>query len=597
MVPKDTRLAELKERLLYAENLDRQRKNELQTLRRRFEILIQALQVLQTRQSRQGDGDPMSRLSSASSSHDASAEGFKSSNDSDNISPSLSRLLRLSGSKKNDSSSSSSSVVSVNAPLQFDPEFKLFLQNITDNAEIQLPSFYNHMPHLSGKPESLVPALKFSKARSGVSLVFGIPTIKRPIQSYLIDTIRSLIDGLSEDERAEALLIVMVAEPNDLEYAKKVHADVREAFADHLDTGLLEVISPHPTFYPNLDNVKETLGDSKMRTKWRTKQNVDFSYLMMYAQSRGRYYCQMEDDVIAKPGYLSAMKTFALNQKTDEWILLEFSHLGFIGKLFKTSDIPSITSFIVMFYKDKPIDWLLDHYVFVRVCSLDKDTKHCQRQRDSVRIRFKPSLFQHVGTHSSLKGKTQKLKDKDFGKSQLHRPHPDNAPAEVSTSLKIYQKYQVERAYKGETFFWGLTPKQNDFVSFRFTPPIRLKSFLFKSGNVEHPGDKFVNTTVEVLPVDHQNGMKEGAVLDDLPNQEPGGFSRTESGYLVLSHFNPANGVASLSLNASASNSIGLISQLRLRSLTPSNNWVILNEISIKAFHNLTASPADKKGR
>ena len=48
--------------------------------------------------------------------------------------------------------------------------------------------------------------------------------------------------------------------------------------------------------------LQETLGDSKMRSKWRTKQNIDFSYLMIYAQARGRYYCQMEDDVIAKPG-------------------------------------------------------------------------------------------------------------------------------------------------------------------------------------------------------------------------------------------------------------------------------------------------------
>ena len=107
-------------------------------------------------------------------------------------------------------------------------------------------------------------------------------------------------------------------------------------------------------------------------------------------------------------GYLSAMKTFALNQKTDEWILLEFSQLGFIGKLFKTTDIPSIIQFIIMFYKDKPIDWLLDHYVYVRVCNLDKDAKHCQRQKESVRIRFKPSLFQHVGTHSSLPGKVSR---------------------------------------------------------------------------------------------------------------------------------------------------------------------------------------------
>ena len=65
-----------------------------------------------------------------------------------------------------------------------------------------------------------------------------------------------MIDGLSEDERAEALLIVMVAEPYDLEYSRKVHADVREVFPDHLDSGLLEIISPHSSFYPNLDNLK-----------------------------------------------------------------------------------------------------------------------------------------------------------------------------------------------------------------------------------------------------------------------------------------------------------------------------------------------------
>jgi len=40
---------------------------------------------------------------------------------------------------------------------------------------------------------------------------------------------------------------------------------------------------------------------------------------------------QLEDDVITKPGYLKIMKDFVLNQKLAEWILLEFSHLGFIG--------------------------------------------------------------------------------------------------------------------------------------------------------------------------------------------------------------------------------------------------------------------------
>jgi len=40
---------------------------------------------------------------------------------------------------------------------------------------------------------------------------------------------------------------------------------------------------------------------------------------------------QLEDDVITKPGYLTIMKDFVLNQKLNDWILLEFSHLGFIG--------------------------------------------------------------------------------------------------------------------------------------------------------------------------------------------------------------------------------------------------------------------------
>lgn len=42
---------------------------------------------------------------------------------------------------------------------------------------------------------------------------------------------------------------------------------------------------------------------------------------------------QLEDDIVAKPNYLSTMKNFALQQPSEEWMILEFSQLGFIGKL------------------------------------------------------------------------------------------------------------------------------------------------------------------------------------------------------------------------------------------------------------------------
>ena len=36
------------------------------------------------------------------------------------------------------------------------------------------------------------------------------------------------------------------------------------------------------------------------RVTWRSKQSLDFSFLMMYAKSRGTFYVQLEDDVLTK---------------------------------------------------------------------------------------------------------------------------------------------------------------------------------------------------------------------------------------------------------------------------------------------------------
>ena len=81
-----------------------------------------------------------------------------------------------------------------------------------------------------------------------------------------------------------------------------------------------------------MTNLPLTFNDPPERVKWRTKQNLDYSYLMMYAQNRARFYCQLEDDIMATLSYASTIQTFALQQETNEWFMLEFSALGFIGK-------------------------------------------------------------------------------------------------------------------------------------------------------------------------------------------------------------------------------------------------------------------------
>ncbi|AWP12599.1 putative 3-mannosyl-glycoprotein 4-beta-N-acetylglucosaminyltransferase B-like [Scophthalmus maximus] len=346
------------------------------------------------------------------------------------------------------------------------------------------PNIYHYMPHLRQHPDSLIPNLILGQGRRGVSIVLGIPTVKRDKQNYLVSTLNSLLYSLNYFQRQDLLIIVFVAEV-DSTFVSSIAETIRKNFPKDVQSGLLEVISPSPHYYPDFTALTETFGDSKDRVKWRTKQNLDFSFLMQYAQDRGTYYVQLEDDVVAKAGYFNDLKNFAAQEASKPWLYLEFSHLGFIGKMFRTRDLPTVAEFFLMFHRDKPIDWLLDHILWVKVCSPEKDASFC--------------ITQHTGLHSSLPGKLQHLKDKDFGKQTLYQAH-NNPAAELSSSLKHYQQHSLHRAYRGEDFFWALTPIQGDYILLNFSQPIHISGYLFRSGNIETSGDKFHNTTVEVLP-------------------------------------------------------------------------------------------------
>ncbi|KAM9740910.1 alpha-1,3-mannosyl-glycoprotein 4-beta-N-acetylglucosaminyltransferase B [Menidia menidia] len=451
-------------------------------------------------------------------------------------------------------------------------ETRLRLWNVSSSKSLlQLPSIFHHLPHLLSREDSLQPALHLGQGRTGVSIVLGVPSVRREARSYLSDTLSSLMSELSPPERDDCVIVVLIAEA-DPQYASSVAEALKNLFPAEIQSGLLEVVSPSVHFYPDFSRLRESFGDPKERVRWRTKQNLDYCFLMMYAQSKGSYYVQLEDDIVARPNYFTTMKNFALQQPSEEWMILEFSQLGFIGKMFKSLDLSLIVEFMLMFYKDKPIDWLLDHIMWVKVCNPEKDAKHCDRQKANLRIRFKPSLFQHVGTHSSLAGKIQKLKDKDFGKQTLHKGHA-NPLAEVTTSMKTYQHFTLEKAYLGEDFFWAFTPVAGDFIRIRFFTPVRIERFFFRSGNIEHPGDKLFNTTVEVLPFDNIQAEKE--VLTDGKEKTPK-FQRTEDGFIRIGAFQ--GGVA----EGEVEPSFGPLEAMRLWVLTDSPVWVILSEIFIK---------------
>ncbi|CAB3980784.1 alpha-1,3-mannosyl-glyco 4-beta-N-acetylglucosaminyltransferase A-like [Paramuricea clavata] len=452
-----------------------------------------------------------------------------------------------------------------------------------NNSQLTLPSIYNYMSHLLGSKNSLVPAFQLSAGRHAVSLIFGVPTIKRGKASYVLNTIQSLIQGTSAEEKNDCIIVVFIAEIEDKIFVKSLIEDLKERFDKEIRSGLIEVVVPPKEFYPDLNNLPKdiTFHDPPLRVKWRTKQNLDFSYLMMYAQQRARFYVQLEDDLIATPGYVSTIRTFALQQTENRWMMLEFSSLGFIGKLFRTSDLPTIVEFFLMFHKDKPVDWLLDHILWVKVCNPDKDQAHCNREKAQLRIRFKPSLFQHIGRESSLPGKKQNLIDKDFKKAPLFQAHL-NPKGSAITTINVYQTHTIDRAYTGQSFFWGHTPHKGDVVRFKFEDGILLEHFRINTGNVEHPGDIFSNASVELLTT--ENKLQREKLFRETPASDveaQKNFVKDEfllTDYVRVGKF--VNGLA----DGAVPSTIGKVSEILIRvNDHTGQNWVIISEIHIVA--------------
>lgn len=493
----------------------------------------------------------------------------------------LSQYLGLTAANSNTSENNSALNNFNNVLESLSPESKAIIRNLTmssshhrfSSSNLRLPSAYHFLPHLLDDPASLRPAFSLSKGRTGVSIVLGIPTVKRDKQSYLLSTLDNLLVNMDDEEQNDTMIVVFVGE-TDLDYVRDIAKQIQLRFPEYCDNGLIEVISPPSSYYPNMDKLRITLNDPIERVKWRSKQNLDFAFLMAYSQIKATFYVQLEDDILAKRGYITIMKQFAVaktaKQEQDPWFVLDFCQLGFIGKMFKSAELPWLITFFQMFYNDKPVDWLLEHLIYTKVCNWEKDMKHCKYEKAKLWLHYKPSLFQHIGMTSSLKGKVQKLKDRQFGKIPAFYPHKNNPLAQVRTQITPYKIHTLNKAYSGDSFFWGLLPQAGDYLEFIFNQPTVIRKYLFRSGNHEHPSDKFYNTTVEVLP----DQLNEESVVWQQ-------YNTTTDGYLIVGSFN-GFGVAEGAID----NRIGKLRELRLHVHSESENWVILSEIFLQDDKN-----------
>jgi len=232
-------------------------------------------------------------------------------------------------------------------------------------------------------------------------LTIGVPSIRRVNgPAYLLETLASLKEHTTASEKSEVSVVVFLAEA-DAEYNNETITAILKQHSDDIESGFITIIQVSSSYYPQLSNLKRNFGDAPDRVQWRAKQVADYSLLFMYSINISEYYIQLEDDVHSAIGFVKSIRRYVSEQNRNhpQWAVLEFSVLGFIGKLFRSSDLERLAEFMMLFYVEQPIDWLFEYFKLAMI-------------QNKTFLR-KPTVFQHFGTKSSFdSSKDNPLKDR-----------------------------------------------------------------------------------------------------------------------------------------------------------------------------------------
>ena len=314
-------------------------------------------------------------------------------------------------------------------------------------------------------------------------MTIGIPTVARPGVSYLEATLHSLIENTTPEERAEVTVIILLSESNQTARQTLIK-QLQVGFAEYLDRGFLLVIEADLESYPSFEDLGHTYGDSTDRVKWRSKQVIDFSVLWHFSSEMSVYYLQLEDDVICAPHFVDGIRMFIQSETRTEWAMVNFSSLGFIGKLFPCKILNQFVQFVRLFYSAHPVDYLAKFY-----------SKLMLQKNDIVRS---PALFQHVGKKSSLVGKLQPLQDNSF-RLDPKATIGDNPPARIFTDLAGSRGTEIHYAYcKAPGYFHSSNVKLGNYVLLVFRKQQKLKHVVIESGERTGRLKSLRKATVEV---------------------------------------------------------------------------------------------------
>jgi len=204
-------------------------------------------------------------------------------------------------------------------------------------------------------------------------ITFGLSSVKRERAEYLQTTLAHLYESMGSGATEEAVMVVHLAD-FDEQWIGEMIGQIRSSFVEEVSVGRLHVIHAPRRLYPtdqdwmDIALLKNKFGDNPKRQRWRSKQNLDYAFLMLYSAGLGRYYMQMEDDILVVPSFLRTVKDYVeVRVAGRSWVMISFSVLGFIGKMFDSSVLPKLSEFLLVFHDEAPCDWII--WTFIDILS------------------------------------------------------------------------------------------------------------------------------------------------------------------------------------------------------------------------------------
>ncbi|KAM5237791.1 alpha-1,3-mannosyl-glycoprotein 4-beta-N-acetylglucosaminyltransferase-like protein MGAT4E [Ctenodactylus gundi] len=291
-------------------------------------------------------------------------------------------------------------------------------------------------------------------------MTIGISSVSQQDPYSLLYTLASLYQASSAAERKRLTVLVHLAD-SDLTWLKDTTAHISRLFSPQILAGQLLLIHVPPEAYPTVSGIQ----DKAYKAEIYSKQNVNHAFLMSFATKLSDYFLLIGDNVFCAPNFVTQIYSEVTTMKHTQWVLLEFSNMGFIGKLFHSKDLPLLAHFLLLFHKDKPLDRLIRHFRTLLV--------------QEKPILYRPFLFYHRLSHPNFDG------NMDTEVQQRNISGPSNPPGSVFTDMSVSDVHFPWEAYTlDESFFWTNNVSAGNHLTVLLNHPAMLSKVQVMTGSI-----------------------------------------------------------------------------------------------------------------